>query len=146
MVGVSSHWKPKGGYSFLMPVNSDYLMYADESEIVSAITKVVEKQNTMSCKFEYREYEIQWSKPTIRFHTHDTPNLQDIVFCFPPLVMAIPVSDSSAYIGSPELTGIKKGIPTFGVSMWNFTGHWRPHYSFRNTDNLPIGWLSYTII
>ena len=45
-------------------VNSDYHMYADESEIVSAITKVVEKQNTMSCKFEYRG-EIQWSKPSL---------------------------------------------------------------------------------
>ena len=63
--GEVPHWKPKGGYSFLMPVNSDYLMFADESEIVSAITKVVEKQNTISCKFEYREYEIQWSKPDV---------------------------------------------------------------------------------
>ena len=62
--GEVPHWKPKGGYSFLMPINSDYLMYADESEIVSAITKVVEKQNTISCKFEYREYEIQWTAPS----------------------------------------------------------------------------------
>ena len=62
--GEVPHWKPKGGYSFLMPINSDYLMYADETDIVSAITKVVEKQNTISCKFEYREYEIQWSAPT----------------------------------------------------------------------------------
>jgi hypothetical protein len=38
-------------------------MYADESQIVEAITKIVEKQNTISCKFEYREYQIQWSKP-----------------------------------------------------------------------------------
>jgi hypothetical protein len=58
------HWKPKGGYSFSMPIDSDYLIYADESEIVSAITKVVEKQNTISCKFEYREYKIQWTAPT----------------------------------------------------------------------------------
>jgi len=63
--GEVPHWKPKGGYSFLMPINSDYLMYADESEIVSAITKLVEKRNTISCKFEYREYEIQWSKPDV---------------------------------------------------------------------------------
>ena len=63
--GEVPYWKPKGGYCFLMPVNSDYLMYADESEIVSAITKVLEKQNTISCKFEYREYEIQWSKPDV---------------------------------------------------------------------------------
>ena len=63
--GEVPHWKPKGGHQFLMPINSDYLMYADESEIVSAITKVVEKQNTISCKFEYREYEIQWSKPDV---------------------------------------------------------------------------------
>ena len=63
--GEVPHWKPKGGYSFLMPINSDYLMYADESEIVSAIKKLVEKRNTISCQFEYREYEIQWSKPDV---------------------------------------------------------------------------------
>ena len=62
--GEVPHWKPKGGHQFLMPIDSDYLMYADESEIVSAITKVVEKQNTISCKFEYREYKIQWTAPT----------------------------------------------------------------------------------
>ena len=61
--GEVPHWKPKGGHQFLMPINSDYLMYADESQIVEAITKIVEKQNTISCKFEYREYQIQWSKP-----------------------------------------------------------------------------------
>ena len=61
--GEVPHWKPKGGHQFLMPINSDYLMYADESQIVEAITKIVEKQNTISCKFEYREYQIQWSTP-----------------------------------------------------------------------------------
>lgn len=61
--GEVPHWKPKGGHQFLMPINSDYLMYADESQIDEAITKIVEKQNTISCKFEYREYQIQWSKP-----------------------------------------------------------------------------------
>ena len=61
--GEVPHWKPKGGHQFLMPINSDYLMYADESQIVEAITKIVEKQNTISCKFEYREYQIQWGTP-----------------------------------------------------------------------------------
>ena len=61
--GEVPYWKPKGGHQFLMPINSDYLMYADESQIVEAITKIVEKQTTISCKFEYRDYTIQWSKP-----------------------------------------------------------------------------------
>ena len=63
--GKVPHWKPKGGYNFLMPIDSEYLMYADESSIVSAITNIVEKQNTISCKFEYRDYTIQWSKPDV---------------------------------------------------------------------------------
>jgi len=63
--GKVPHWKPKGGYNFLMPIDSEYLMYADESSIVSAITNIVEKQNTISCKFEYRDYEIQWSRPDV---------------------------------------------------------------------------------
>ena len=62
--GEVPHWKPKGGHQFLMPIDSDYLMYADESQIVEAITKIVENQNTISCKFEYREYQIQWMRPT----------------------------------------------------------------------------------
>ena len=57
------HWKPKGGISFLMPIDSDYLIYADESQIIQSIKNVLGKWNSISCRADFRDYEIQWSKP-----------------------------------------------------------------------------------
>ena len=57
------HWKPKGGHSFLMPIDSDTIMYTDPSELVTAICTLVEKQNTVASRFEYMGHEVQWSEP-----------------------------------------------------------------------------------
>jgi len=59
------HWKPKGGYSFLMPIDSDYLMYAEESHIIQSIQNVLEKWNSISCMVDFLDYEIQWAKPDV---------------------------------------------------------------------------------
>src|SRR6056300_1018259 len=61
--GEVPHWKPKGGISFLMPIDSDYLIYADESHIIQSIKNVLGKWNSISCRADFRDYEIQWSKP-----------------------------------------------------------------------------------
>ena len=63
--GEVPYWKPKGGYSFLMPIDSDYLMYAEESQIIQSIKNVLENWNSISCMVEFRDYEIQWSKPSV---------------------------------------------------------------------------------
>jgi len=61
--GEVPHWKPKGGISFLMPIDSDYLIYAEESQVIQSIKNVLGKWNSISCRADFRDYEIQWSKP-----------------------------------------------------------------------------------
>jgi len=61
--GEVPYWKPKGGISFLMPIDSDYLIYADESQVIQSIKNVLGKWNSISCRADFRDYEIQWSKP-----------------------------------------------------------------------------------
>jgi hypothetical protein len=63
--GEVPHWKPKGGHTFTMPIDSDIMMYADEDKIIQAITNLVESQNSIAEKFEYREHELVISEPTL---------------------------------------------------------------------------------
>ena len=61
--GEVPYWKPKGGHQFLMPVDSDTIMYCDQHEIEDAIKVLVEKQNTIGCRFQFIDFEVQWSEP-----------------------------------------------------------------------------------
>ena len=61
--GEVPYWKPKGGHQFLMPVDSDTIMYCDQHEIEDAIKVLVEKQNTVACRFQFIDFEVQWSEP-----------------------------------------------------------------------------------
>ena len=63
--GEVPYWKPKGGISFLMPIDSDYLIYAEESQVIQSIKNVLGKWNSISCRADFRDYEIQWSKPDV---------------------------------------------------------------------------------
>ena len=63
--GEVPHWKPKGGHTFQMPIDSDIMMYADEDKVIQAITNLVESQNSIAEKFEYREHELVFSEPTL---------------------------------------------------------------------------------
>lgn len=59
------HWKPKGGHSFLMPVDEDTLLYTEPSDLVDAICSIVEKQNNVASRFQYIDHEIQWIEPDV---------------------------------------------------------------------------------
>lgn len=63
--GEVPYWKPKGGHTFKMPIDSDTLMYIESSDLVNAINVLVEKQNNVASRFEYIDHEIQWSKPDL---------------------------------------------------------------------------------
>jgi hypothetical protein len=63
--GEVPYWKPKGGHTFKMPIDSDILMYIESSDLVNAINVLVEKQNNVASRFEYIDHEIQWSKPDL---------------------------------------------------------------------------------
>lgn len=55
-------WKPKGGHTFQIEMDADLLMYSDAKAIFS---KMLEIHNTIAERFEYIEYEIQWSEPSL---------------------------------------------------------------------------------
>lgn len=56
------HWKPKGGHTFQIELDTDLLMYSDPKAIFS---KMVESQSSVAERFEYIEYEIVWQEPTV---------------------------------------------------------------------------------
>ena len=60
--GKVPHWKPKGGHTFQIEMDADLLMYTDPAEVFG---KMLEKQNSIAERFEYRDYEVQWQKPTV---------------------------------------------------------------------------------
>ena len=63
--GEVPHWKPKGGSSFLMPIDSDDVFYSEPEVLVKAINNLLEKNNSIACKFEYIDHEVQWQEPTM---------------------------------------------------------------------------------
>ena len=63
--GEVPYWKPKGGHTFVMPIDSDVVLYADTDELIQAIKNLVEKQNSIAEKFEYIEHELVFSEPTV---------------------------------------------------------------------------------
>ena len=63
--GQVPYWKPKGGHTFSMPIDSDVVLYADTDELIQAIKNLVEKQNSIAEKFEYIEHELVFSEPTV---------------------------------------------------------------------------------
>lgn len=63
--GEVPYWKPKGGHTFQMPIDSDVVFYADTEVVVQAIKNMVEKQNSIAEKFEYREHEFVSVEPSV---------------------------------------------------------------------------------
>lgn len=55
--GGEPHWKAKGGYSFILRVDSDLFLY-DEDVCVDAIRQMLKEYNTDLELFEYRSHEL----------------------------------------------------------------------------------------
>jgi len=56
-------WKPKGGHKFQIEMDTDILMYCEDSTAI--FSKMVEKHNTDLERFKYIDYEIIWQKPSV---------------------------------------------------------------------------------
>ena len=63
--GEVPHWKPKGGHTFKMSVDSDTVFYTNEDTLIQAIQNLVESQNSIAERFEYRDHELVISEPTL---------------------------------------------------------------------------------
>ena len=58
------YWKPKGGFNFMMPLDSNDLFYGEES-LVRAISILLEKESTEYARFEYLNHDILWETPRV---------------------------------------------------------------------------------
>jgi len=63
--GEVPYWKPKGGHTFQMPIDSDIMFYTDSDILLQAIKNLVESQNSIAEKFEYIEHEFVYNEPTL---------------------------------------------------------------------------------
>lgn len=63
--GEVPYWKPKGGHTFEMPVDSDVVMYTDDEVMAKAIINLVESQNSIAERFEYREHRVVFTEPSV---------------------------------------------------------------------------------
>lgn len=63
--GEVPYWKPKGGHTFEMPIDSDVVMYTDDEIMQKAIINLIESQNSIVERFEYREHRVVFSQPTL---------------------------------------------------------------------------------
>jgi hypothetical protein len=62
--GETPYWKPKGGHTFNLPLDSDTLFYG-EDVLIAGIKELLKKQNSIAQKFEYIEHDILWDEPTV---------------------------------------------------------------------------------
>jgi len=56
-------WKPKGGHTFEIEVDSDMVMYSTKLE--SHLTEIVASQSNDYEKFEYMEHELEIVQPSV---------------------------------------------------------------------------------
>lgn len=52
------HWKPKGGQTFSVNVESDVLMYADKDALADAMTHAITQYDSFMFKHEYVSHEL----------------------------------------------------------------------------------------
>jgi hypothetical protein len=61
--GAIPHWKPKGGHTFSIEMDTDILLYCDNAPAI--FQKMLDGQASVAERFEYIEHEIQWQSPTV---------------------------------------------------------------------------------
>jgi len=56
------HWKAKGASYFSFPIDDNTVMYAQESELVTAIGKMLTDRSNERCKFEYINHTVRFTE------------------------------------------------------------------------------------
>ena len=57
----TERWKPKGGFDFLLEVDSDALMYVNNLE--ELLAQMVQEESNKLERFEYRDHTVTFSEP-----------------------------------------------------------------------------------
>ena len=71
------HWKPKGGADFVIEMDVDNLLYCDNKEEVFQV--MLDKHSNEACRYEYRDYAIQWQEPQVLGTEDDFLNSMKLV-------------------------------------------------------------------
>ncbi len=61
----TERWKPKGGADFEIEVNSDLLMYADNSDIRTAIDTALKNYSNELARYTYIEHDVVFGKTEV---------------------------------------------------------------------------------
>ena len=61
----TERWKPKGGADFEIECNSDLLLYADNSDILTAIETALEKASDELSRYTYIEHDVVFGKTQV---------------------------------------------------------------------------------
>jgi hypothetical protein len=69
----TEHWKPKGGFDFVVKVSSDILMYTNNLKAI--LSQMVQEQSNQLERFEYIEHSVAFSEP----HLLDTNRFIELV-------------------------------------------------------------------
>ena len=59
----NDYWKPKGGHTFIFPVDDDFLLN-DNSMIVEAIEHMLGNESNYEERYTYLSHHIEFSQPT----------------------------------------------------------------------------------
>ena len=59
------HWKAKGASYFSFPIDDNTVMYAGESELVTAIGKMLADRSDDRGKFEYIEHTVRFTEENV---------------------------------------------------------------------------------
>lgn len=62
---IGSDFRPKGGLSFIFPVNSDDFMYMEEQEIVQVLSLLLEREGNIYERYEYRSHIVDFHEDTV---------------------------------------------------------------------------------
>jgi len=69
----TERWKPKGGFDFVVEVESDALMYVNNLE--ELLAQMVAEESTQLERFEYLEHSVSFSQP----HKLSTERLEQLI-------------------------------------------------------------------
>jgi hypothetical protein len=68
---TSPHWKPKGGFEFMIKADADFVMYVPNLKAVLA--DMVANESNSHEKFEYIDHEVLFTEP-FQLSTEDFEN------------------------------------------------------------------------
>lgn len=62
---TAKNFRPKGGMTYIFPVDCDTIMYMDQEEVVEVISTLLEKENNDYERVEYISHKVDFHEPVV---------------------------------------------------------------------------------